>query len=108
VAPRAHDGGQPAARVERVAARTPGPAAPVERQGCLSVNAIPFATVLVDGQPLGETPAACLRLGVGEHRVQLEQDGERSPERVVRVGEQHTVENPVRLSYDFRSRQFHD
>jgi len=27
---------------------------------------------------------------------------------VVRVGEQHTVENPVRLSYDFRSRQFGD
>ena len=43
---------------------------------------------------------------VGEHRVQLQQAGEQSPERVVRVGEQHTMENPVRVSYDFRSRQF--
>jgi len=77
-----------------------------QRQGCLSVNAVPFATVLVDGQPLGETPAACLRVNVGEHRIQLQQDGERSPERLVRVGEQHTAENPVRLSYDFRSQQF--
>jgi hypothetical protein len=72
------------------------------------VNAVPFATVLVDGQPLGETPAACLRVDVGEHRVQLQQDGERSPERVVRVREQHTVENPVRLSYDFRLQQFRE
>jgi ferric-dicitrate binding protein FerR (iron transport regulator) len=70
------------------------------------VNAVPFATVLVDGQLLGETPTACLRVNVGEHRVQLQQAGEQSPERVVRVGEQHTMENPVRLSYDFRSRQF--
>jgi hypothetical protein len=64
--------------------------------------------VLVDGQLLGETPAACLRVEVGEHRVQLQQAGDRSPERVVRVAEQHTVEHPVRLSYDFRSRQFGD
>ena len=80
----------------------------LQRHGCLSVNAVPFANVLVDGQPIGETPAACLRVEVGEHRVQLQQAGERSPERVVRVTEQHTVEHPVRLSYDFRSRQFGD
>lgn len=79
-----------------------------QRHGCLSVNAVPFANVVVDGQLLGETPAACLRVEVGEHRVQLQQAGDRSPERVVRVGEQHTVEHPVRLSYDFRSRQFGD
>jgi len=77
-----------------------------QQHGCLSVNAVPFATVLVDGQLLGETPTACLRVNVGEHRVQLQQAGEQSPERVVRVGEQHTMENPVRLSYDFLSRQF--
>ncbi|HKW93917.1 MAG TPA: protein kinase [Methylomirabilota bacterium] len=87
---------------------TPPAAAAPSRQGCLSVNAVPFATVLVDGQSLGETPIACLRVGVGEHRVQLEQAGDRSPERVVRIAEQHTLEHPVRLSYDFRSRQFGD
>lgn len=111
VASGTHDGQPPVGRSERsvgservteilVATRSPQP------QGCLSVNAVPFATVLVDGQLLGETPTACLRVNVGEHRVQLQQAGEQSPERVVRVGEQHTMENPVRVSYDFRSRQF--
>ena len=92
----------------RRATEAPATAGSVQRYGCLSVNAVPFANVLVDGQLLGETPAACLRVEVGEHRVQLQQAGDRSPERVVRVGEQHTVEQPVRLSYDFRSRQFDD
>jgi len=106
-------GTQIPARAERAVAspepKDPPPAAaPPSRQGCLSVNAVPFATVLVDGQSLGETPVACLRVGVGEHRVQLDQGGDRSPERVVRIAEQHTLEHPVRLSYDFRSRQFGD
>jgi serine/threonine-protein kinase len=110
---RAHDAREAAARAESAVTsqRAPGTlttAPPIKRYGCLSVNAVPFATVLVDGQSLGETPAACLRVDVGEHRVQLQQEGERSPERVVRVGEQHTVENPVRLSYDFQSRQFRE
>jgi eukaryotic-like serine/threonine-protein kinase len=110
-APVTRDGHQSVAREERSikserATETPGAAGSPQQQGCLSVNAVPFATVLVDGQMLGETPTACLRVNVGEHRVQLQQAGEQSPERVVRVGEQHTMENPVRLSYDFRSRQF--
>ena len=88
------------------ASEAPETAASPQRLGCLSVNAVPFATVLVDGQVAGETPEACLRVKVGEHRIQLQQDGDRSPERVVRVGEQHTAENPVRLSFDFRSRRF--
>lgn len=113
IASGTHEGRQTAGRAERSVAlprvtETLGAAGSPQRHGCLSVNAVPFATVLVDGQPLGETPAACLRVDVGEHRVQLQQASERSPERVVRVGEQHTVENPVRLSYDFRSRQFGD
>ena len=90
------------------AAEAPATAGLPQRHGCLSVNAVPFANVLVDGHLLGETPAACLRVEVGEHRVQLQQADDRSPERVVRVSERHTVEHPVRLSYDFRSRQFGD
>lgn len=113
VASATHEGPQTPGRAERSVTsqqvtETLGAAGSPQRHGCLSVNAVPFATVLVDGQPLGETPAACLRVDVGVHRVQLQQAGERSPERVVRVGEQHTVENPVRLSYDFGSRQFGD
>lgn len=113
-APGTVEGGQTAARAENPV--TPPPragealatAGSVPRQGCLSVNAVPFATVLVDGQLLGETPAACLRVDVGERRVQFLQAGERSPERMMRVGDQHTMEHPARLSYDFRSRQFGD
>ena len=112
VVSRAPEGGQAASRPEgsvplpRASEAPETAASPPQRLGCLSVNAVPFATVLVDGQVAGETPEACLRVKVGEHRVQLQQDGDRSPERVVRVGEQHTAENPVRLSFDFRSRRF--
>jgi serine/threonine protein kinase len=74
--------------------------------GCLSVNAIPFAAVYVDGRHAGDTPRACLRIPVGEHRVYLETDGERSPERVLYVTELHTPEAPVRLSYNFKARHF--
>lgn len=113
VASGVREGGQTAGRAEGSVLLQRAPealatAGSPQRHGCLSVNAVPFATVLVDGQQLGETPAACLRVEVGEHRVQLQQAGDRSPERVVRVGEQHTVEHPVRLSYDFRLRQFGD
>jgi serine/threonine-protein kinase len=111
VASGTHDGHQTvtersARPTSERATETHGAAGSPQQQGCLSVNAVPFATVLVDGQLLGETPTACLRVNVGEHRVQLQQAGEQSPERVVRVGEQHTMENPVRVTYDFRSRQF--
>ncbi len=93
------------------ARRAPEPAAIAGSsgpQGCLSGNAIPFATVVVDGQVLGETPAACLRVPLGEHRVQLRQGSDQSPERLVRVAEEHTVDRPVRVIYDFRSQQFGD
>ena len=113
VAAAAPEGSQTVVRAERPvprprASEAAGPAGSAARQGCLSVNAVPFATVLVDGRLLGETPLACLRVDVGEHRVQFEQAGERSPERVMRVGDQHTIEHPARLSYDFRSQQFGD
>lgn len=74
--------------------------------GCLSVNASPFASVYVDGRLLGETPRACLRVRVGERRVHFQASDDQSPERMVQVTEHHTTENPQRLSYDFRARQF--
>jgi hypothetical protein len=37
--------------------------------GRLSVNALPWAQVLIDGDPVGETPLANLPLAVGEHQV---------------------------------------
>jgi len=87
-------------------ARAPRPAPPSDRVGCLSVNAVPFASVHADGQYVGDTPRACLRVPVGEHRIHFEAGGQRSPERVVQVTEQHTPAAPLRLSYDFRLQRF--
>ncbi|HEV8436899.1 MAG TPA: protein kinase [Methylomirabilota bacterium] len=74
--------------------------------GCLSVNAIPFASVHVDGRHIGDTPKACLRVRTGEHRIQFQGNEGRSPTRVIQVLERHTAEDPLQLSYDFRSRRF--
>jgi len=98
---------QPAPRqVASSGSQPPGPAVSTDATGCLSVNAIPFASVYVDGRHLGDTPRACLRVPVGEHRVHFQDGSDQSPERVIRVTDKHTAENPVRLSYDFKSRQF--
>jgi hypothetical protein len=73
---------------------------------CLSVNAVPFARVYADGRYVGDTPRACLRIPVGEHRVHFEAEDQRSPERLVQLTPQHTANDPLRLSYDFKRRQF--
>ena len=70
------------------------------------MNAVPFATVYVDGRPLAETQRACVRVGFGRHVVVFESMDERSPEEIVVIEERHTAETPLRVSYDFRTRQF--
>ncbi|HEU5196799.1 MAG TPA: serine/threonine-protein kinase, partial [Methylomirabilota bacterium] len=81
-------------------------AAPAGPPGCLSVNAVPFATVYVDGREKGDTPQACLSLSPGRHRVHFQWSGRRSPEHVVDVRPEHTADNALRVSYDFRSGRF--
>jgi serine/threonine protein kinase len=95
-----------ASPVERSRTSGPDPTAAGAGSGCLSVNAVPFAAVYVDGQHVGDTPRACLRIRAGRHRIFFEADAERSPEHVVIVEDHHTTESPLRLSYDFRLRQF--
>jgi tRNA A-37 threonylcarbamoyl transferase component Bud32 len=80
--------------------------APVGKPGCLSVNAVPFATVYVDGRERGDTPQACVRVPSGSHRVHFQWARRRSPEHVVEVGSHHTPDNPLRVSYDFRTGRF--
>jgi serine/threonine-protein kinase len=88
-------------------APTPPAALPSDGElACLSVNAMPFAAVFVDGHLAGHTPKACLKIPVGQRRVHFETNGERSPERVVRVTPQHTPDDPARLSYDFTTGRF--
>jgi len=94
------------------AAATPAAAGPApvaassQESRCLSVNALPFAEVYVDDRSVGYTPAACLRVLVGDHRVRFEMDGQRSPERLLRITARHTANAPMRISYDFNTGRF--
>jgi serine/threonine-protein kinase len=87
------------------AAPAPGAATPQESR-CLSVNAIPFAEVFVDDRPAGYTPTACLHVPIGEHRVRFQMEGQRSPERLLRITARHTPDAAMRLSYDFNTGRF--
>jgi len=82
----------------------PAPTAAESR--CLSVNALPFAEVYVDDRSVGYTPTACLRVPIGEHRVRFQMDGQKSPERLLRIAARHTPDAPMRLSYDFNTGRF--
>jgi tRNA A-37 threonylcarbamoyl transferase component Bud32 len=79
---------------------------PSAKRGCVSVNAVPFAKVYVDGRPVGETPQACVRVRHGQHSVQFQWGSEHSPEYLITVGKEHTAENPLRASYDFKAGRF--
>jgi eukaryotic-like serine/threonine-protein kinase len=96
---------RPAAPVLSTATARPVAATPQDTR-CLSVNALPFAEVYVDDQPAGYTPMACLRVPIGDHRVRFQMDGQKSPERVLKISGRHTPDAPLRLSYDFNSGRF--
>ena len=70
--------------------RAPAPAPPPvpKRQaepGFVSVNAIPWGSVYVDGRPVGNTPQLDLSVSAGRHRLRVERQGYRSYERVIDV-----------------------
>jgi hypothetical protein len=56
--------------------------------GRLSINALPWAQVWIDGNPVGETPLANLSVPVGEHEITFRhpQFGERRETTVVQSG----------------------
>ena len=55
--------------------------------GRISINAVPWAEVLIDGTPAGETPLANLSLPIGTHEITFRhpQLGERKQTVVVKV-----------------------
>jgi hypothetical protein len=53
-------------------------------EGILSVNAIPWGTVKVDGHAVGDTPQE-MRLSAGRHRIRIERKGHRTVDEVVTV-----------------------
>jgi len=70
-------------------------------RGTLNVNAIPWAEVWLDGQPLGETPIGNVTWTIGSHEVVLRHPelGER------RVTATITTGDPARVAVDMRRPQ---
>src|SRR5437870_5111232 len=53
--------------------------------GLLSINAIPWGSVYVDGRPVGNTPQLDLPVPPGQHRLRVERQGYRPYERMIDV-----------------------
>src|SRR4029077_1754014 len=68
----------PPRRVERAVQRPPEPA-------LLSVNSVPWGSVFVDGQPVGNTPQIDHQVPAGSHRLRVERDGFRPYERLIEL-----------------------
>ena len=66
--------------------------------GSLSINALPWAEVWVDGERIGETPIANLSRRIGTHQIVFKhpQYGERTESVIV------TYQQPTRLGVDLR------
>jgi len=80
---------------------TPGQVAPMKidlPKGTMSLNAVPWAEVWIDGDRVGETPIGNLQVALGQHEVVF-----RHPD----LGEQRftptvTLNAPARVSADLR------
>ncbi|PYO99017.1 MAG: hypothetical protein DMD60_02660 [Gemmatimonadetes bacterium] len=81
----------PVATRTPVPKRTPPPPPPSRgdqrevEPGLLSVNAIPWGSVYLDGRPVGNTPQIDLPVMPGAHRLRVEREGYRPYERMIDV-----------------------
>jgi len=67
-------------------APAPLPADPRDVEpGLLSINAIPWGSVSLDGRPVGNTPQIDLPVVPGPHRLRVEREGYRPYDRVIDV-----------------------
>ena len=67
-------------------------------QGTLSINALPWAEVWVDGKPAGETPIGNLSLAIGNHELLFRHPELGEQRKTVTVG----ALAPVRVGVDLR------
>jgi hypothetical protein len=72
--------------------------APTLPNGTLSVNALPWAEVLLDGQQIGQTPLGNLPVRIGSHEVTFRHPELGETKRTVMV----TLRAPARVSVDFQ------
>ena len=63
--------------------RAPAPPAPSAEPALLSINAIPWGSVYIDGRPVGNTPQLDLAVQPGQHRLRVERQGYRPYERMI-------------------------
>jgi serine/threonine-protein kinase len=63
----------------------------------LSVNALPWAEVEIDGQPVGTTPLANLSLPIGSHEIVWKHPERGERRRTVAI----TASSPARIGVDF-------
>jgi len=66
-------------------APTPAPAPARAEPGLLSLNAVPWGRVSIDGRVVGNTPVLDLRVAPGAHRVRVERPGFEPYERDISV-----------------------
>jgi hypothetical protein len=67
-------------------------------KGTLSVNALPWAEVFVDGERVGETPIGNLTLTIGPHEILFKHPQFAEQRHAVTV----TARTPARVSVDLR------
>jgi hypothetical protein len=67
-------------------------------QGTLSINALPWAEVWIDGTPAGETPIGNLSLPIGDHELLFRHPDFGEQRKTVTVG----ALAPVRVGVDLR------
>jgi hypothetical protein len=87
-------------RTTRTIQVSPGrvsPVAVVLPKGVVSLNAVPWATVSIDGQVVGETPIGNLSVALGPHEVVFTNPEFGEQRRTIDV----TLKTPVRTSIDF-------
>ena len=78
---------------ESAPASAPSPA-PTAKLGYLTINAVPYGTVSIDGVEVGDTPIVRHELSPGTHTVAISRDGFRTERAEVTI----TASNEVRLS----------
>ena len=71
---------------------------PVLPDGVLQVNAVPWAHVLLDGEPVGDTPLGTLKASLGPHEVRFVHPDRGEQVRQVVI----SATGPTRVSVDFR------
>ena len=86
-------------RTTRTIQVTPGKVSPVTvalPKGLVSLNAVPWATVSIDGEVVGETPIGNLSVAIGPHEVVFTNPEFGEQRRTINV----TLKTPVRTSID--------